>query len=800
MQGSIVFANILRLMYPVWPGYNSLMMRRIALLLFILAGISGIVLGTKTSAQSGLKINYGSNGIQQLSYKGVTLEDLNAYPADAFHIWHMKATDLNGKVLTSGEYGWGETNNGRQWNSMTQSWTYNFSWGSINLQFVQSGDTLNMIVTTTNLANSGVVIDGAMIYPMALHFPALPNGFMNASYPQMTYNTTAPSATLADYGTGEVVAVVPDASKPLYSGFLPASPANGYFPIISSTTPDSLATFLPHNDRPVAPGQTDTFTVSLRFAPSGTAVTSLASDAYSSWSSTWPAQLKWKDKRIIGTMYLASSASSGDPTRPAGFPTNPRRYFNDSGVDVTTASGVAAFQQRVLQQAASNVTNMQRLHAQGGITWDIEGEQFPQSTSYVCSPDQIAQVAPEMETKINNSSSPYNGMKLDDAYFKTMTDAGLRVGVCIRPQQFTLAADGSASQVYLPDAQIVSQLMRKMKYAHDRWGATIFYLDSTVESNGGTLDASLLQQAAATLPDSLLIPEESTPKHYAYSAPFQTFLFHGDLGTDATIYNYYPNAFSVNMINDVDATKLAQAQAQLTASVQHGDILMVHADYWQANNSTVMQIYQNAGVSTSGSGTSTTTTTTTTTTPTTTTGSTEISADPTGSSSDGSSTTSGGSSSSTSDGGYGNTTTLTTPVMTAPVSTPPTPSNPAPTSEVAILTPSSSQTVSGSIVVTGEISLQLDAAGSHLIVDGNTIAHTQVGSSPYNYVLDTTTLADGPHTLQLWAHDTNNRTVLSDAVTVAVANSAGTTATPGSSGASSSSTSSVATSAGSGGS
>ena len=776
------------------------MMRRTALLVLAIAGISGVVLGTKTVAQSGLKINYGANGIQQLSYAGVTLEDLDAYPADAFHIWHMKATDLSGNVLTSGQYGWGESNNGRQWNASTQSWTYNFSWGSIAVQFAQSGDTLNMIVTTTNLANSGVIFDGATIYPLALHFPTLPSGFMNASYPQMTFNTTAPSVTAADYGSGEVVAVVPDASKPLYSGFLPTSPTNAYVPFISSTTPDSLATFLPHNDRPVAPGQTDTFTVSLRFAASGTSAASLASDAYASWASTWPAQLNWQDRRIIGTMYLSSSPTGSDPTQPGGFPTNPRRYFNDSGVDVTTPSGLVTFQKRILQQAAANVTNMQRLNAQGGITWDIEGEQFPQSTSYVCAPDQIAQVSPEMETVINDSTSPYNGLKLDDAYFKTMTDAGLRVGVCIRPQHFTLGAGGTASQVYLPDAQIVSELVRKMKYAHDRWGATIFYLDSTVEPDGGTLDASLLQQAAAALPDSLLIPEESTPKFYAYTAPFQTFLFHGDLGTDPSVYGYYPKAFSANLINDVDPAKLAQATAQLTASVQRGDILMVHADYWQANNATVMQIYQSAGAKT-GSSTATTT-------PPVTGGSGSGSGATSGGGSSttngGSSTTSGGSSGTTggsataptSGGASGSTGTtppvVVTPVTTTPVVTAPV-TNPAPSSQVTILSPAASQTVSGSIVVMGEVDVTLDAAGSHLMVDGNTVPHTQVGSAPYAYSLDTTTLPDGTHTLQLWAHDTGNDTVLSSAVVVTVANGSASSA-------SSSSAGTASTSSGTGGS
>jgi hypothetical protein len=238
------------------------------------------------------------------------------------------------------------------------------------------------------------------------------------------------------------------------------------------------------------------------------------------------------------------------------------------------------------------------LNAQGAITWDIEGEQYPQDTSYVCEPDKIAQVAPEMESTVVDTASEYFGMKLDDAYFKIMRDAGFRVGVCVRPQHFTLNGDGTAKQVYLPAADIPTELIRKMKYAHDRWGATLFYVDSTVDANGAVLDAGIFNQVAAALPDSLLVPEESTPKYYAYTAPFKSFLFHGDLATDAMVYSYYPQAFSVNLINDVDAGTLAANLRQLTNAVRHGDVLMTHADYWQANNPTVVQIYQ----STSGNG------------------------------------------------------------------------------------------------------------------------------------------------------------------------------------------------------
>ncbi len=540
-----------------------------------------------------LSVTYGQKGIQTLSFGSTVLEDVGANAADLFHIWHMRSTDLAGNVVSSGEYGWGETNGGESWNASTLTETYTFSWGSISTQFVQSGNTLNLIVTERNNTGSGIVFDGAEIYPFALHFPQDPAGF--SGYTQYVITTLEPGVSAADFGTGVVTSVIPNEAIAMYGGWK-ADGTNTYTPIMTSTAPDGLATFLPSNNVPVQPGSSFTYTVSLRFSPEGSSAS--AADAYASFASTYPSQMTWTDKRMIGTAYLASSpANTGDITQSGGYPTNPRRYFNDPSVDITTTGGLTAFQGRMLAQAAANAANSASLNAQGVITWDIEGEQYPQTTSYVCSPDQIAAAAPEMESTILAANSPYFGQKLDDAYFKIMTNAGLRVGLCLRPQAFTLAANGTASQVSLTgNSAIIANLEAKARYSNTRWGATLFYVDSTVDVNGGTLDPAIFQQLITDLPAFLFIPEESTPRYYAYSAPFYSFIFHTTTGTPASTYLFYPNAFGANLVNDVSASTLAAYQPQLTQAVKAGDILMGHADYWQANDPTLVAIYQAAGV------------------------------------------------------------------------------------------------------------------------------------------------------------------------------------------------------------
>jgi hypothetical protein len=804
-----------------------------------------LIAGLPATAQ--LVVTYGSKGVQTISYGGIVLEDISAFPSDAFHIWHMLSTDLEGNVLNTSQTTWGETNSGETWNPASSTETYTFYWGSIATQFVQSGNTLNLVVTETNNSGSGLIFDGAEIYPFLLHFPQDPAGF--TGYTQVVNTTRQPGISVADFGSGVVTSVVPDESTAVYAGWKAEGSAT-YAPIMTTTLPDSLAAFVPVVNQPLQPGASLTYTISLRFTPEGTAATE--SDAWASFAAVYPFQLSWTDKRVIGTAYLASSPSGSNDTQPGGFPTNPRRYFNDPTVNITTPAGLQSFQDRILSVADSNVSDAQMLGAQGVITWDIEGEEYPQSTTYVCSPDQIATVAPEMESIVSDPSSPYVGSKLDDAYFGMLSSAGFKIGLCIRPQVFTPGPNNTASQVYLTtNSAVIANLENKATYANKRWGATIFYVDSTVDSTGDTLDPAIFEQLVTDFPNFLFIPEESTARYYAYNAPFYSFIFQGVTGTDPSVYNYYPNAFGATLINDVSASVLASNQAAITQSVAHGDILMGFAYYWQANDPTIVAIYQAAGMTSSPPTQSTPVITWPTPAPIT--YGTALST----AQLDASANVPGTFTYSPSAGtvlGAGSTTLLTTfmptdakdyksatgsvvlsvlqatptiswaspaPIvagtplsssqLNATANTPgtfayspaagtllaagnqtlsvlftPTDSvdysqqtasvsltvtaPPSTSAPIAILSPTAGATVSGVINVLGECTLALDSAGSWLTVDGVEIGTHRVTGPPFVYPLDTTTLTDGSHVLQLWGHDISNNTTASAPVQVVVAN------------------------------
>ena len=573
--------------------------RRLGIILLIAAALTlNTFFGPfKVHAASGLQVTYDANGLATLTYNGVKLEDTTEYPADIFHIWHTQYADANDLNPTGN---WGEIYTSRTMNIATKTMTYQYPWGSVVTKFDDTSvaNQLNISVTVSNLVNSNMTVDGINMYPLTMHFPILPVNFGNPAYSQLQYNTTGPSVTVADYGSGEVAMVNTDPVKPLYTGFDAdqGNTAGNYGVLIGSTPNDNQASFLPKFNRPVMPGGTDTYSVQLRFANSGTPDTTVASDIYSGYASAWPMQLHWTDHRPIGTAFLASSPNGSNINQPGGYPTNPRRYSinnpNPASIDVTTPAGIASFQQQVLAFANQTVSISKSMNALGVITWDIEGEEYPQPTSYVCSPDQIATLSPEMETIVNVPGSPYNGMKLDDAYFKTISDAGLRVGLCIRPQQYVVNSNGTAQQNTLSDNQTAQEMIMKMQYAQKRWGATLFYVDSNVDINGGTLDPAIFQQTAAAMPNCLIMPEHQTPKYFAYTAPYTQLTNSGSI-TPPEVKATYPNAFSDIYVADGSIT---QNMTQLTNAVKAGDNLLFRSWFIDPQNKLVQQVYQAAGV------------------------------------------------------------------------------------------------------------------------------------------------------------------------------------------------------------
>lgn len=261
--------------------------------------------------------------------------------------------------------------------------------------------------------------------------------------------------------------------------------------------------------------------------------------------------VRWPDRRPIGVLFLASNYYST--------PANPRGWFNDEKLDISTTNGQAEFRAKLFDYAAACITNIQRVGGQGIIVWDVEGEEFPHKTSFIGDPRTIASLAPEMAPVVNE-------------FFKRFRDAGLRVGVTIRPQELVFN-EGAPRQATALDIKEV--LLEKIDYARTNWGATIFYIDS----NDGIWrpdEAWQLKLLAKEQPDVLLIPEHHYLPYWSFGAPYVSMRKGNPDITTWLARGVYPGTFKV--LDIADATK------DRVASVwRRGDIVLFRAWYWNSD-------------------------------------------------------------------------------------------------------------------------------------------------------------------------------------------------------------------------
>ncbi len=455
----------------------------------------------------------------------------------------------------SGETRPGATDGDHTFNAQRQELDRTFPWGHIKVTYSTSHKRLLLSILTTNTSDSDT-IQSVWYQPLTLKLPTKAKEY-DGSIPLLAYNVGEVAVSKVSFDSGALAAVSEDVAKPILIGFPWADnrPENTIFPLSVSTGrvksyPDSI----PAINRPIAPGSTDEYRLSIRFGPVSETETEFASDVYQKFGKVYPSTLNWPDRRAIGAIFLGSSGETSE--------NNPRAWFDDHNLNINTPAGCAEFRRRILGLADSAVSIMKDMHAQGAITWDIEGEQYTHA-NYIGDPRLTNELAPEMAT-------------LADEYFARFRRAGLRVGICIRPQQLHVSADRKdATQIALADPTPV--LIDKINYAKKRWGATIFYIDSNVNSyDANPMDVNVMQKLSATFPDVLFVPEHSNLRYYAYSAPYRE-LRQGFAGTTDFTHDTYPKAFTV--IYTADGL-IDYYHKSLASAVKGGDSLM-YRTWWR---------------------------------------------------------------------------------------------------------------------------------------------------------------------------------------------------------------------------
>ena len=448
--------------------------------------------------------------------------------------------------------------------------TQTYPWGTVRYAYTATETQLFANVTIQNTSTTPV---GMIIVQLAeIQFPTTPQEY-DGSDPMVGWNMGNPTIIPTTFGTGKLVVTNEDVANPLMVGWpWTLNTAKTIFPLRVLTGKDAMyPSSFPFINRPIPAGGSMEFKIGFRFGPATATTYQLAGDLYQTFANAFPYTLQWSDHRPIAQLFL---------TNPNGtYATNPRCWFGDSTVDTTTPAGIAAFQQRVLAYAANSVAICKAENAQAAITWDIEGQQFPQATSYIGDPRLVDTLAPELSGVI-------------DAYFKTFTDAGLKVGMTIRPQQLVLSDDNQ--QAYQEDVADPGALMiQKIQYAKQRWGATVFYVDSNGAPDN-PMSPAFFQEVTNAIPGILLIPEHSNLEYYSNTAPYGQ-LNMGVTGTPANVQLAYPKAFSVTTISDGD---VADNLAALVSSVARGDILFFRGWFAANENAQVQQIYGQAAAGT----------------------------------------------------------------------------------------------------------------------------------------------------------------------------------------------------------
>ena len=437
---------------------------------------------------------------------------------------------------------------------------------------------LNLSVTYRNTGDRPIGrIDDK---PLLLCFPNRPKGkTWKWGYDVTADTEDAPGAVVADWGQGKLIVCAEpgstapgadDVARPMTIGFA------GNF----GNNPNNAVVFRTTFQPALEAGKQWGFRAALRLAPSQTPTAEVVKDIYAKFAGAYPFVLNWPDRRPIGTIFLARTATK--------WPSNPRGWFNDEKVDITTEKGKQAFRERLMKLADTCIREMQGVGAQGMVFWDVEGQEMPHAISYLGDPRILPQAAPEMDA-------------VADEFFKRFLAAGLRTGVCIRPSR--IISDGKGGWKHQQAEDHVAEMANKIAYAKRRWGCTIFYMDTNVkwpmkddpskgmwQGNATIIPSADMRELCRRHPDMLIFPEFGRFGYWSVCTPYAE-LRGGRARTGDDIRAVYPQAGSVIAVADGD---YLGRWDELRAGVASGDIHLFRGWFGDWYNPYVKRMYQEA--------------------------------------------------------------------------------------------------------------------------------------------------------------------------------------------------------------
>ena len=509
--------------------------------------------GTTGTAESRPEVRVGPLGLESLTFDGYEVLRSGAVSLDTVELRRLNGSRVEvskspqaTRVDTSG-----------------RATIFSYDWGMLTVRYEPQPGRLQVVIELEN--RSDYSIRGFRL--RLLELPSNPPAGGVSLVPKAKANLEGPDTVTLGYPQGHLILANEEIGR-----FLQINAATQGAGGADSALAVVLATAIkgrhlgPSGEvvRAIDPGQTDRFRLSVKFLPKGTNPEAALRAIYSRFAQSFPATVRWPDRRPIGTLFLSGSGR--------GSAANPRGWFNNPEKDFTSSEGRLAFRRELLGYADRSVAILKGMGAQGMIVWDVEGQEYKHPISYLGDPRSLP---PEMDA-------------VADEFFHRFTDSGLRCGVTVRPQIAVRPVYGNAAyQASIADP--AGKLDEKVRYARQRWGCTLFYIDSNGDPNW-PMEASFVRQVAVQNPEVLLIPEQNTDLYWAYTAPYCDLRLRCT-STPSEVKAMYPDAFSVIWVGDGD---IKGNWPSLTRAVRSGDVLLFPGWFDHPANLEVKSLYEEA--------------------------------------------------------------------------------------------------------------------------------------------------------------------------------------------------------------
>jgi len=486
-----------------------------------------------------------------------------------------------------------------------------FAWGAISVTYLPRANGLDITVEVQNTSDK--VIEHVSLILMELAFAAKPEVGMLSSIPDWARsgcNIDGPEVARARWPSGQLMFVSLQPGRPLGQKIEKRGDNKLALSVAAGDERGGREVYDGvWNTRPIRPGEKDSYGLSLRFCAADADPYESVGDVLRRFGEAFPLTNNWPDRRPIAAIHVADNRTSE---------ANPRGWKHAASVpndwNVNAEGSREAFRQALVRSAERIVEVCRGMGAQGIIVWQIEGEQFSGSV-YYGEPRLVQRIAPEMQAAA-------------DDFFRKLREGGLRVGVCIRPT-IHFARDAAKKDLVpwdklvdlwarnwvgeIPDfykdlygeAEAKSALNRldaKIRYAQERWGCTLFYIDTNHfwrprdRSKEGwdwqsrMMPAAVFEELHKRHPDVLLVPEHESLRYWTSTAPYVQPPQWGRK-TERDIRLAYPNAFSVISMNDQE--HIRQKREEYVEAIISGDVLLP-AGWYPGNTDVVREVYEAA--------------------------------------------------------------------------------------------------------------------------------------------------------------------------------------------------------------